>query len=486
VTVVLATTALGKSLGDWEPGDVVEGKYQIERRLGAGAMGIVYLARHLQLDTRVALKVLRAELALDGSNAERLLAEARAAASLRHPNVVRVLDLGRLPSKLPFIVLEYLDGENLEQRLVRDGPLSVSDSLLLVAQACDAIAEAHAAGIIHRDLKPENLFLVHQADGSPLLKVCDFGVSKRLGPANLRTTAPSETLGTPLYMSPEQLGAGELDARSDIWSLGVVLTELCTGRAPFEADSVPELFDAICQGAPRLPSQLCHGALAPHSSSVDQTSSPPEHFALLDEIVKRCLEREPSARFASVTALADALRAAARQLAARTTSRLSGWTEQRGRPAPSSGTCDVRATNSPKPHTRRRLAALGSSFCVLCVGLVFVWWAQPDAAQTDSVGKTTAGTITPVLHPTPSSALARAGYQAPASRSRLAPWTHHSPRAAPNAPLAVLVASKLAPPAETKALPRPGATKGDRAVSAAIAERDPASAWDVSGFGGRR
>src|SRR5450755_319444 len=224
------------SSSDFGEGDVLAGKYRIEAVLGEGGMGIVLSATHIELGSRVAIKVLRPELAHTEDAVSRLLVEARSAASIRSEHVARVLDVGRLESGLPFLVLEHLEGRDLQQILARSGRLASQVAVDFVLQACQALSEAHSAGIVHRDLKPENLFLTYRADGTPVVKVLDFGISKRLshdGREAARTN-PSELLGSPLYMAPEQMkGSVSIDARVDIWSLGVVLYELCTGQSPF-------------------------------------------------------------------------------------------------------------------------------------------------------------------------------------------------------------------------------------------------------------
>ncbi len=233
------------SSSDFGEGDVLADKYLIEAVLGEGGMGIVLRATHLELGCRVAIKVMRPELAHTEDAVNRLLVEARAAASIRSEHVARMLDVGRLPSGAPFLVLEHLEGRDLAQILAKSGRLASQVAVDFVLQACEALSEAHSAGIVHRDLKPENLFLSSRADGTPIVKVLDFGISKRLG-LDTRTgarTNPSELLGSPLYMAPEQMkGSAETDARADIWSLGVVLYELCTGQSPFFGETIP----AIC------------------------------------------------------------------------------------------------------------------------------------------------------------------------------------------------------------------------------------------------
>ncbi|HEY3668959.1 MAG TPA: serine/threonine-protein kinase, partial [Polyangiaceae bacterium] len=185
-------------------GDLIADKYRIEAVLGEGGMGIVLRATHLDLGCQVAIKVMRPELAQCEESLNRLLVEARAAASIRSEHVARVLDVGRLENGTPFLVLEYLEGRDLAQVLSKVGHLPSRVAVDFVLQACQALCEAHGAGVVHRDLKPENLFLSHRADGTPVVKVLDFGISMRLtreGREGARTN-PSELLGSPLYMAP--------------------------------------------------------------------------------------------------------------------------------------------------------------------------------------------------------------------------------------------------------------------------------------------
>jgi eukaryotic-like serine/threonine-protein kinase len=274
------------------PGEVLGGKYLIEARLAEGGMGVVLRAVHLDLDSLVAIKLLRPELTGNEDVVARLLAEARIAASLRSKHVNRVLDVGRTGSGAPYLVLEYLEGCDLGGYLERRGPLGVTEAVDYVLQACEALAEAHAIGIVHRDLKPENLFLAEEADGGFVLKVLDFGISK--APAGRRggraLTKPFEVVGSPTYMSPEQVRGGNVDARTDVWALGVVLHELCTGEIFFDDDSLAVTFKRILNPKD-MPAPLAGR----------------EESAKLHEIVVRCLEREPEQRFQDMVELAQAL-----------------------------------------------------------------------------------------------------------------------------------------------------------------------------------
>jgi serine/threonine protein kinase len=244
--------------------ETVAGKYLIGRTLGEGGMGVVVAARHLELDQMVAIKFLRPEIAEEGASAERFRREARAAVKIRSEHVCRVLDVGTLENGVPYLVMEYLEGCDLSDELARRGKIPVEEAVNYILQACEALAEAHAAGIVHRDLKPGNLFLEVRRDGTRGIKVLDFGVSKSIidGPGQLRLTKTASLVGSPLYMSPEQLDAAkDVDARADIWALSTILFELIAGRTPFYAETIPQLVHAVMSGTPPPFSEL--GVAAP-------------------------------------------------------------------------------------------------------------------------------------------------------------------------------------------------------------------------------
>ena len=218
------------------PGDILGGKYRLLRKLGSGGMGVVYEAQHLKTEAFVAVKLLRPDRALDPKLTERLLREARAAARLKSQFVVRVFDLDTSDEAQPVLVMELLNGLDLGAELRRAGRLEVADAVSYLVQACAAVWEAHASGIIHRDLKPANLFIEESIGVSPRVRVLDFGLAKSLlGKALAPLTAPRTAIGTIAYMAPEQLrGDPVIDARSDVWSLGVVLYRMLRGRLPFD------------------------------------------------------------------------------------------------------------------------------------------------------------------------------------------------------------------------------------------------------------
>ncbi|MFO0761909.1 MAG: protein kinase [Byssovorax sp.] len=279
-------------------GDVLAGKYRVDKVLGVGGMGVVVAAMHLELDQRVALKFLLPAAADKPEVIARFAREARAAAKIKSEHVARVSDVGTLESGLPYIVMEFLDGADLAEMLGERGRLPVSQAVGYILQACDAIAEAHARGIVHRDLKPGNLFIARQPDGSEKLKVLDFGISKAVitasdpsGLEDAKLTKTTDIFGSPMYMSPEQLrSARDVDHRADIWALGAILMELLTGKAPFEKNTIAEIFGAILhERAPLLR---------------DRLPSAPEE---LERVVDRCLQKDADQRFPHVANLAQAL-----------------------------------------------------------------------------------------------------------------------------------------------------------------------------------
>jgi serine/threonine protein kinase len=275
-------------------GNIIDGKYRVERVLGQGGMGVVVAARHVRLGERVAIKFPLARLVVRADVNARLIREGRAAMRIRSEHVARVHDVGTLENGEPYLVMEYLEGHDLDAVIAADGPLPIDAAIEYVLQASEALAEAHSLGIIHRDLKPSNLFLSRRADGSPAVKVIDFGVAKHLGDADgagaAFTTAANAVLGSPLYMSPEQMRAAPtIDARTDIWAIGATLHCLLTGAAPFPGASIPEIHELILSGAPPL------------------RASRPDAPAALEAILLRCLRRDPAERYPSIAALAGAL-----------------------------------------------------------------------------------------------------------------------------------------------------------------------------------
>lgn len=272
-------------------GEVLLGKYQVESVLGSGGMGVVLRARHLQLNTPIALKFIRAELARDADVVARFAREARAAARLKTAHVCQVLDLGVLPSGLPFMVMEYLEGETIDARLAREGPQPPHVAVGWIREMLSGLAEAHQAGIVHRDLKPANLFLQREPGSPERLKILDFGIAKSVHPdieEGLSQTSARFIVGTPTWMSPEQLTTGaQVDARTDIWAAGCALYAMLAGKPPFSGGDFVQLAWQVRNAKmPSLPAEV-----------------PPA----LAAVVARCLEKDPSARFASAAAMREAI-----------------------------------------------------------------------------------------------------------------------------------------------------------------------------------
>jgi serine/threonine-protein kinase len=272
------------------PGTIIGRKYRIDDLIAEGGMGIVYRGWHLALEQPVAIKVVLSEYAAHPRVVARFLSEARVMAQMRGTHVARVLDTGYLEGGSPYLVLEYLVGRDLRAVLHADGPLPLMRAVEYVLQACEAMAEAHGLGIVHRDLKPDNLFLTQLPDGTEVLKVIDFGISMRLD-AEVCLTLQAQGLGSPQYMAPEQITSPDtVDARADIWSLGIVLFELLTNAVPFEAESADLTSYRILTEEPTPLASL-------------RPDLPPE----LDALVRRCLCKSRDDRYASVQEFAEAL-----------------------------------------------------------------------------------------------------------------------------------------------------------------------------------
>jgi serine/threonine-protein kinase len=274
------------------PGDIVAGKYRVDRMLGSGGMGVVVAATQTELDRPVALKFLLPEILAHPDLVARFAREARVAAKLQSEHAARVLDVGALDEDGPYIVMEFLDGEDLAWLLAQRGPLPFREAVGYVLEAAEAVAEAHALGIVHRDIKPANLFLAKRTSGPSIIKVLDFGLSKFSDLAGAENvTSATGLFGTPAYMSPEQLwSARNADGRSDIWSLGVVLYELLTAHSPFPHERMPELIAGILN-RPVTP--------------IDRRQTDVPHG--LEAIVVRCMEKNPAERFENIAHLARAL-----------------------------------------------------------------------------------------------------------------------------------------------------------------------------------
>jgi eukaryotic-like serine/threonine-protein kinase len=275
--------------GVFRSGDVLDGRYRIEHVIAEGGVAIVVAAEQLGLDRHVAIKLLRPETLADRHLVEHFKSEGSLAAKIKSEHVVRIHDVGEGVGIGPYMVMELLEGHDLEQRL-QAGPIAMEEAVDYVLQACDALVEAHHLRIVHRDIKPANLFLASRPPRPPIVKIIDFGISKVV-PRTFDGAEPEAYAGTPAYMSPEQIIHGQpVDARADIWALGVVLFELLTGQLPFPLGAPQQMLEKICTTPPiRL------RALRPDL---------PEQ---LEGIILKCLTRDVSRRYATIAELAAAL-----------------------------------------------------------------------------------------------------------------------------------------------------------------------------------
>ena len=267
-------------------GKIIAGRYEVTARIGAGGMGAVYRAKQVGLDRNVGIKVMLREYTQDEKIVKRFKVEALAVSRLNHPNTVRIFDFGQMDSGDLYIAMEFLDGKPLDNLLAQGGPLSVSLALHIIKQVAASLAEAHSKGIVHRDLKPENIFLVSVGNDPYFVKILDFGVAKlkesdqRLG----TLTQSGAIFGTPKYMAPEQCRGQEVDGRTDIYAMGVILYHLLTGQTPFSGDSPLAIMLQHVQNDPKPPTMV-----------KPELDIPEE----VEEIVMKCLKKNPSERYQS-------------------------------------------------------------------------------------------------------------------------------------------------------------------------------------------
>lgn len=482
----MTSMSLEKRVGfSWLPAEVAQDqafneKYVIERQLGVGGSGVVVCARHRALDERVAIKFL-----LPGPLTQEALTrfrqEAKAAHRVRNEHVVRIIDVSTTQNDIPYIVMEYLEGVDLEQMLreTPGGQLPVADAVEFVLQAGEAVAESHGLDIVHRDLKPSNLFRLRGADGLPLIKVLDFGISK-LGSATIDTDITgggTRVLGSPRYMSPEQFESStDVDRRTDVWSLGVVLYELIAGRPPFDDSDLFRLRRAIRNDPPQRITKF-------------RADVP----AGLESAVLRCLEKDREKRFSDLAELAKALQAFAPARARSSIARIvrivrapGGTTGSLGLLGPRESTSNppmIQSVPMPGPRAVRRARRLVRIAAIGLVLVVIGWrfWRHPVVDQNipSSKGSTSAA-MEARTTPATTEAVA-AALPSPRPESLSAPSTSAVPQvAAPAASSNHALAappkrSAPAPTASTLAPPAASTDKGEmQAAEPAASAPSPA------------
>ena len=266
-------------------GRVIDGRYRIEKQIGEGGMGVVYMATHTVLQKKLALKVLRGDSSKDADVVQRFMQEAQAATSIGHQNIIDISDFGRLPDGAVYFVMEYLDGLSLADMIKRGGSIPMADAVHIIRQIASALDAAHARGIVHRDLKPDNIIVIHQGDDPLFVKVLDFGVAKVGGGAS-KLTKTGMVFGTPHYMSPEQAAGHSVDARTDIYALGVIMYEMFTGKVPFDADTFMGILSKHMFEPPASPSEVKGASLG-----------------ALESVTLRALEKNPDQRYLSMQEL---------------------------------------------------------------------------------------------------------------------------------------------------------------------------------------
>ena len=399
-------------------GELLADKYRIVRFIGEGGMGTVYEAYHNVVGRRFAVKFLHSRLAREGEILERFTREAQAAGALESENIASIVDFGHATDGIPYIVMEFLLGDDLAMFLAREGPLPVARAVNIIIQACRGLDAAHASGIVHRDLKPENLFVCKRGDGSDLVKILDFGIAK-LAQASIEgplasVTRTGSTMGTPFYMSPEQArGAKDIDHRADVYGLGVILFEALSGQKPHPGDS----YNAI----------LYHILTQPPVAIATLRSGLPED---LMDVLHRSLAFDPAERPATVMDFAQALaRHAGRQVTpirSQFNLRVTRSSEADSIPSWASSDAGLDATPAPARRSRSRWLIAGLALTLAGIAVAF-FLRQRDPEPTRGLLQ-----VAPAADSVPSTKSSSTSASAPLPASEPSPA--HPPTLPPAAP----------------------------------------------------
>jgi len=429
------------ALAAFSPGTVLLEKYRIIREIGAGGMGVVLCAEHLALGALVAIKFLLPEFAALPDAGQRFVREARASSRIQSEHIARVLDAGTLPDGQPFLVMEYLDGMDLSRHLKSGRVFSIEEAIDFTVQAAEALCLAHRAGIIHRDIKPANLFLTQRPDGTPLVKMLDFGISKIVEEAaqeNLELTRTSAVMGSALYMSLEQMrSARSVDARTDIYALGVTLYELLSHTYPFTAESFSELCVKVSLDPP--------DPLRRHRPDV------PEDLA---EVIARAYARYPNERYPTVGTFVSALAPFAAPETLPTIESIQRFERASSADLPLIRPPPPPSSRSARPERPRRDrvpwgTVITTGICAAVASAMLAWWytlasplslgaidggedAAPSAAPSESAPIIPASAV--VVSPPPSASSPSASFDAglaASSSSSASPPLKPRPRVPP-------------------------------------------------------
>jgi predicted Ser/Thr protein kinase len=415
-------------------GQLIDGRYQVERVLGEGGMGLVYEARHRAIGRRVALKVLRAEYAGDREILERFMLEARSASAIGNPHIVDIFDFGVLPDGSTYFAMEFLEGQSLA-KTVEDRP-DPARIARIALQLCEGLGAAHARGIVHRDLKPENVHLLPR-EGGDFVKILDFGIakvsSKNTGP---KLTKMGAVFGTPHYMAPEQAAGAPVDHRADIYALGVILYELAAGVLPFDADNFMGIL-----------TQHLYKAPSPIASMAPGRTCPPS----LEAIIQKCLEKRIERRYGSMAELAADLKRFLAGEAPHAVAELLGRPAAEAAPANYFGSDGAQPLGGALASTPWLLVGGGVVVVlgVVALGLGLAARRVPDSAPT---ARSTAATAAPSVEPTSAPATA-ASTNGPGASTNGPGASEPSPSASAATPVSSASASTVAPPPRAPSIP---------------------------------